>query len=170
MKRGLFCITMIFCLINNAYGMESDTRISILGESMENGSASSLGIYTEGIFYAGLSLNYITSSTAIQSSNRKTIYPFYLAVGFRGPWKLSPYIELGADLPELLIDDLFGDEINSTNVVDYYYSGGLEYSATDRLSFSLYAKKYNFRFRENLLAPISKSSLNSYGLGVIIRY
>ena len=170
MKRGLFYITMIFCLINNAYGMESSGRISILGESMENGSASSLGIYSEGIFYGGLNLNYITSSMAIQSGNRKTIYPVYLAMGFRAPWKLSPYIEAGADLPELLIDELFGDEINSTNVIDYYYSAGLEYSATDRYSFSLYARKYNFRFQENLLAPISKPSPTSYGVGVTIRF
>ena len=81
MKRGLLYITVIFCLISNAYGAESNMRMSILGESIENGSASSLGIYLgddDFIFYGGLSLNYITSSKVIQRNSRKTIYPHLL--------------------------------------------------------------------------------------------
>lgn len=170
MKRGLLYVTIFFCLINNAYGEESNTRISFLRETMENGSASTLGISSGGIFYAGFSLSYITSSTVIQHNNRTTIYPIYIFAGLRAPWKLSPYIELGGDLPEAIIDDLFQNEENAANEIDYYYSGGLEYSVTDKLSFSLHAKKYNFIFRENFLAPLSKSRQNSYGMGVTIHF
>lgn len=170
MKHALFYIVMILCLISNAYGMESNMRISIFCESMENGSASSLGIYSGGNFYGGLSLNYITSSNVIQHSNRKTIYPIYLIMGFRAPWIISPYIEAGLDLPEALFDELVGDEDNSIDQTDYFYSGGLEFTVTDMLSFSLYAKKYKFKFRENPQAAISKSSPHSYGMGVTIRF
>ena len=170
MKHGLFYTIMIFCLINNAYGMESNERISISRENMEHGSAQSIGVYSEGIFYAGLSLNRIRSSTVIQHDNRKTIYPIYLALGFRAPWKLSPYIEAGFDLPEALFDELGDDEDNSLNQTDYFYSAGLEFSATEMFSVSLYAKQYVFKFRETLQAPISRSSPHSYGMGVIIRF
>lgn len=176
MKHVLFYITIFICLINNAYGTESNMHISIHGESMENGSASSIGLYSggDGLFYGGLSLNYITSSTVIQYGNRKTIYPLYVFVGFKAPWKLSPFIEAGADLPEAIIEDLLDklddNEDKSASEIDFYYSGGLEFSVTDRFSFSLYAKKYNFIFRENYLAPISKVRPNSYGMRVIIDF
>ncbi len=176
MKHALFYITIFFCLINNAFAMESDERILIHRESMENGSASSIGMYSgnDGIIYAGLSLNYITSSTVIQYDNRKTIYPLYVFVGVKAPWKLSPYIEAGADLPEAIIEDLLDElddnENKSVSEIDFYYSGGLEFSVTDRFSFSLYAKKYNFIFRENYLAPISRARPNSYGMRVIIGF
>jgi len=170
MKLGIFYIIMFFCLINSAYGAEPDTRISILKESMEKGSVSSLGISAGEIFYAGLSLNYIESSTVIQYSNRKTIYPLYIFMGFRAPWKLSPYIELGADLPEALIEDLFDNKDDALNQIDYYYSAGLELFITDKFSLSLHAKKYNFIFQENYLAPISTSRQRSYGIGVIMHF
>ncbi len=173
MKRGLFCITMVLCLINNAYGTELKPRILILGESMENGTASSIGIYAgakDFIFYGGLSLNYITSSEVIQRNNRKTIYPIYFFAGLKGPWRLSPYIEAGVDLPEAIIDDLINHENEMEDQEDYYYSGGLKYSATDKVSFLLYAKRYNFKFRENIFLPTFKVRPRSYGVGVLIQF
>ena len=173
MKHRLLYIAMILCLIGNAYGAESaesDKRVSIRTESMENGSASTLGMYTDGIFYAGFSLNHIASSEVIQHSNRKTIYPIYLVIGFRAPWKISPYIEGGLDLPEAIIDEIFDDEDNSIDQTDYFFSAGLEFSLTDMFSLSLYAKKYRFKFREDSLARTTKISPKSYGIGVTLHF
>lgn len=139
---------------------------------MENGSVSTLGIYddSDGNSYTGISLSHITSSTIIQDSNRRTIDPIYLVAGFKPRWKLAPYIEIGADLPEMIIDEIFNNEDIAPSEIDFYYSCGLEYSATDRISFSLYAKKYKFIFRESSLAPITKIKPVSYGVGLIIRF
>ncbi|MCK5639991.1 MAG: hypothetical protein KAJ19_04315, partial [Gammaproteobacteria bacterium] len=117
-----------------------------------------------------LSLNYIESSKVIQRSNRKIIRPIYLFVGLKAPRKLSPYIEAGIDLPEAFIDDLLNNAEESEAQADYYFAGGLEFKATDKVSFSLYAKKYNFIFRENILAPTIKTRPHSYGAGVSIRF
>lgn len=172
MKYGLFYITLVFCLVNNAYAKESNMNILISGESLENGNAASLGMYVgDDYFYGGLSLNYITSSTVIQRNNRKTIYPIYLFMGIKAPWKVSPYIEAGIDLPEALIDDLLdNNEENGGAQADYYFSGGLLFSATKTLSISLYAKQYHFTFRENIYAPTTKTDQLGYGVGLSISF
>lgn len=82
----------------------------------------------------------------------------------------SPYIELGADVIEVIIAEVTNNEFSSASEIDYYYSAGLEIRATDKFSFSLYAKKYNFYFREDLVAPVSKFKQESYGVGVIKRF
>lgn len=171
MKHRLFYLTMIFCLVNNAYGKESSIHISMLRESMENGTASAIGIYAgDDVFYGGLSLSYIESSKVIQRDNRKTIHPIYFFIGVKAPRKLSPYIEAGIDLPEAFIDDLLNNEEESEAQADYYFSGGFVFTATEKVSFSLYAKKYNFIFRENIYAPTIKTRPDSYGVGVSIRF
>ena len=162
---------MILCLMSNAYGNESDVRFSVSAESMENGTASSVGIYSGvGIFYGGVSLNYIESSKVIQWNNRKTILPIYFFVGLKARTKISPFIEAAIDLPEAFIDDLLNNEEESEAQADYYFSGGLEFKATEKVSFSVYAKKYNFIFRENIISPTMKTRPRSYGAGVSIRF
>jgi len=158
--------------MGSAHGVETSMRISALGESIQNGSVLSLGLHTgTDYFYMGLSLNRIHSSTVIQRYNRTTIYPIYLTAGIKAPWKLAPYFEAGVDLPEAIIDDLLDNENNGGGAqADYYYSGGLVYSTTDSLSFSLYAKRYNFIFREDIYAPTFKTRPHGYGIGVSIRY
>lgn len=170
MKNGILCLAMLLFFTSNAYGMEPDTRISIQRENMENGFSSSLGINTGGIFYGGASLNYITSSTVIQYNNRKTIYPVYLVIGLRAPWKISPYGEVGLDLPEAIFDEIFNSGNYGIDQTDYYFSGGVELLVTENFSFSLYAKQYQFIFRENNLAPISRASPGGYGAGIMFHF
>lgn len=171
MKRIPIFVLMIFCLVNNASGEESGARISVHGESMENGTASSIAIAGgSDIIYGGISLNHIQSSKVIQYGNRKEIYPIYVFFGFQAPWRIAPYIEAGFDLGDSLINDLYGNQDDDTDLVDHYYAGGLIYSVTDTLSFSVYAKKYKFEFREFYSAPTEKVRPESHGIGVSFRF
>lgn len=159
-------------MVNNAYAEESDVNILISGESLEDGNATSLGMYVgSDYFYGGLSLNYVKSSIVIQRSNRKTINPVYLFMGIKAPWKVSPYIEAGIDLPEALIDDLLdNNEDNGGAQADYYFSAGLIFPVNKTLSISLYAKKYYFKFRDTIYDPTTKVDQLGYGVGLSINF
>jgi len=171
MKLRPLLITVILCLVNTAYGQETSYHISLFAESMDNGSAATAGISAgSDVFYGGLSWSYIESSKVIQRDNRKSIHPIFLFMGLRVPMKLSPYIEVGIDLPEALIDNLLDNEEQSAAQADYYLSGGLRYKINKRVSFSLYAKKYHFIFRENIYAPTMKMRPRSYGFGMSILF
>lgn len=171
MKCRLFYLTLILCLSNNAYGKEAGIKMLMTGESMENGTASTIGIYAgDDVFYGGLSLSRIESSEVIQYDNRKTIHPIYFFMGVKAPWKISPYIEAGIDLPEAFVDDLLNNEEESESQADYYFSSGLVFTATENVSISLFAKRYHFIFRENIYAPTVKVRPHSYGMGVSIRF
>jgi len=171
MKSILLFIAVIFCWVNTAYGQETSYHISLYAESMENGSATGAGIMAgSDVFYGGLNWSYIESSRVIQRDNRKNIRPFYLFMGLRVPIKFSPYIEAGIDLPEAFIDDLLNNEEKSEVQADYYFSGGLMFKMNKKVSLSLYAKKYNFIFRENIYAPTVKTRPHSYGAGVAILF
>lgn len=167
------CVGMVFLITGSAFADDgqSNTRFSISSETMEDGSATSVGI-TSGTdyFYGGLSLNYIESSEVIQHGNRKEIVPIYFFFGLRAPWKLSPYVEAGFDLPEAIIEDTLDHHNTEQDRVDYYYTGGLEYSANERYSVFLYAKRYNFIFRESSFSPLTKVRPSSYGIGLKVRF
>lgn len=171
MTYRVFCIIIIACLAQHAYGMESDVSILVSAESLDHGTVSTIGVGAgSDIFYGGLSLSRIASSRVIQYDNRKTIHPIYFFVGLKAPVKFSPYIEAGIDLPEAIIDDLLDNEKKSEAQADYYYSGGLVAGFTDKISISLYARNYYFIYRENIYAPTIKTRPHSYGVRLSIRF
>lgn len=171
MKYRLSCIILFSCLLNTAYGMDQDVYLSISGESLQDGSASGIGIYVgSDIFYGGFSFNRIQSSRVIQRDNRKVIYPVYLFMGLQAPARLSPYIEAAIDFPEAVIDDLLNNEELSKAQADYYYSAGLRYRLDEKISFSLYARKYYFIYREDIYSPTIETRPESYGLSLSIRF
>ncbi len=151
---------------------EADMNILISGESLENGHATSVGMYAgTDHFYGGLSLNYIKSSTVIQHGDRKEIYPIYFFMGIKGYGKVYPYLEMAIDLPEAMIDDLLGNnEDNGGTQADYYFSGGLLFSVNKTFSISLYAKQYYFKFRETIYGPTIKTEQFGYGVGLSINF
>ncbi len=168
MKKGLIFITLVFCLLNNAYGKEAGFYLSIIGESIEHGSVAAVGFEAGHIIYLGLSLNYIKSSNVIQNGNRKTILPLYFVISVKAPWKISPFVEVGSDIGDAVYRDLFHSEEDAINDVDYYYSGGIEVSINDKTSFVFYSKKYNFLYRE--FSILNRSRPDGYGAGVLVRF
>lgn len=173
MKKQFFCFVLAWCLLTNAYGVETGMRWSLQGESMEDGSTASLGFFSEaeGMVYGGVSINYIDSSSVIQHSNRKIIYPVYFVLGVKAPWVVSPFLELGMDLPEMIFDELFNNENVNENEIDYFFSAGAEIQINEEISVSFYAKRYNFYFREDIFnSPLIKNRQNSYGVGIIRRF
>jgi len=154
MQMILVTLCTFLLIAGSAVGADSGMRLSLHVETLENGDATSLGInFGEEILYGGLSLNYIPSSKVIQYSRRQTIYPLYLFFGLKALWKYAPYVEAGFDIGDALIDDLydFGDE--EVDLVHYYSSGGILFPLNDKVSLSIFAKKYNFIYRETLYPP-----------------
>lgn len=170
MKQCLIHAVILLCLFNNAYAKENDWQLSLHVENMENGNASSFRINTGDFLYGGLSLNYIDSDTAIQDRNRKTIYPVFLFMGIKYPAKFTPFFEAAVDLPEVIFDELFDDENNSIDLTDYYLSGGVDITISDRLTVSLFSRKYVFKYHETTLDNTIKVRANSYGAGITMRF
>lgn len=171
----LLIFALYIGLIGPVYGEDSGQDISFLAENIENGEALSLSTGSSSgagnIVYAGVSLNYINSSTAITYGDRKTIYPVYVFFGLKGPWKISPYIEGGIDLLDIVLDDLFSsDEKDSGVGIDYYYALGLKFSVTNQFTVSVYAKEYVFKFEEELTRRQVRLSPGGYGVGVTFHF
>ena len=168
LKQGLITLFAFSSLINPAYG-ESTSRgaVSMHAESLDDGGATSLRVYTEGdrIAYMGFSLNNIyTSSTPIQRNGRTSINPVYLFAGLRAPWKIAPFVEGGLDFGEKLINDLFQSPGSIDDDMDYYFSGGIKLDISDNMALSIYKKGYTFIFREDQFSPATTASQSGYGI------
>lgn len=173
MKNLLIYVAVFLFLNSSSYGSDAIMRVYLLGESMENGSVSTVALSaSDDTIYGGLSLSYIKSSEVIQYGNRETIYPLYFFIGLKAPWKFAPYAEVGFDLGDKILDSIFNDnkDNDDEDLVDYYYSGGVVFSVTNKVSISLYAKRYNFIFREFISSPVTKTTANSYGVGIAVRF
>ena len=171
MKCLVIGAVALICLNSFAYAAESGMRMTVVAESMENGEASSIAFSGDAdVFYGGLSLNYIHSSKIIQYNNRQTIYPVYVFFGLKAPLKFTPYVEAGFDLGDALIDDLYNTGEDEDSLIDYYYAGGFSLSLDNRTSLQFYAKKYILRFRDYYLAPTIENRLESYGVGLSVRF
>ncbi len=171
MKSIAVCLFLFFGFASQVIADESSLRMLLLGESMENGEASSVAIVSDSdAVYGGLSLNYIHSSEIIGFSNRQTIYPVYVFFGLKAPFRFAPYVEVGFDLGDSLIDDLYNNGEDDESLVDYYYAGGFSLSLDSRTSLLFYARKYNLKFREDFLTPTVKNRPESYGMGLAVRF
>ena len=165
---GLLLFLGLSCLIHSAFGKDVTASISARIESIEHGSASSVGVSSDilALGYMGLSFNHIKSSMPIQIGNRTSIYPFYFFAGLNIPWKISPFIEAGTDLVDQFFDSLdsSADKSEKGDEVDYYFSAGLRFPVTRRLGVSMYTKQYVFKFRPVSTGPLEKSRQTGYGL------
>ena len=72
--------------------------------------------------------------------NRTYINPVYLFANFSINYPLSPFIELGIDLGDKLINDIFD---GNNRDIDFYYSFGLSLNIDKRLSVAAYYKYYD---------------------------
>ncbi len=171
MKRSLIGALVFFCITCSAYAAKPHLRMTMQAEAMEHGEASSVAIISDAdMVYGGLSLNYIHSSEIIGFDNRQTIYPVYVFFGLKMPLRFTPYAEVGFDLGDSFIDDLYNNGEDEESLIDYYYAGGFSLSIGPKLSLMFYAKKYNLKFREEFMAPTVKNRPESYGVGLSVRF
>lgn len=170
MKQHFLATTLLVFLTEHAIATENDWLISFHAESLDCGKAASLRMHTGEFLYGGMSLNYIDSCSVIQDRDRKTIYPFMLYMGLKYPAEFTPFIEAGVDFPELLFDEAFDDEDNSIDLTDYYITGGMEFSISERYSIVLYARKYVFKYHQSRLDISEKFRADSYGAGLTMHF
>ncbi|MDH5378889.1 MAG: outer membrane beta-barrel protein [Gammaproteobacteria bacterium] len=178
MKKILVLIALVLlsnpCNASEEEGASIEGNYSMTGEALEEGKALSVGMHGEAFRFlsVGGSINYVTTNKVIQFGKRQTILPLYLFIRVKTPWRFSPYLEVGMDLIEGILDDINNNEDNTDTAkdVDYYFSAGLNFKLDQRFSLQLYAKQYVFLFHENFDSPLERENLTGYGLGVSMRY
>ena len=169
LKQGFIILICFSCLVGSAFADEDRKGISFSTESLNDGSAWSLGVYSKSfdVFYAGLSINKVTSPTLVDYRKTETVSPLFFFLGLKAPWKISPFIEGGMDFVELIADDITkSDDEESSDYIDYYFSGGIKYSINNRFTVSLYAKEYVIKYRNVLNTQMMKSKPSGYGVGI----
>ncbi|MBD3610022.1 MAG: hypothetical protein HUJ30_05680 [Gammaproteobacteria bacterium] len=173
-KKILFVLFGIACLTGYASANEVRGNMYFSQETLEHGMASSIGFQSAepGMVYAGLNLNYISTSTPIQFDGRTTIVPIYFFAGIKAPWTVAPYVEAGMDFFEMLFDGMSNshEHAESPNEIDYYVAAGVKYSISSDMSVSFYAKRYEFRFRDGWFMPLNKASHSGYGVTLSVQF
>ena len=171
--HGLIILFCFFGLVSSAFAEEYRVGISVSHESLDDGSASGIAIYSENfnVLYAGFTLNQVTTPALVTYRDTETITPLFFFISVKAPWRLAPYIEGGLDFIELVVDDATkSDEEQSADDIDYYYAGGITYSINDHFAVSFYAKKYVFLYPDALNTYQIKTSPSGYGAGISILF
>lgn len=113
----------------------------------------------------GLSANRIKSGLALASGGRNSITPVYFLGKFSLNNKISPFVELGFDLGDAMIDSFIDAISNNSddndNTIDTYFSLGLDFRINKQMDVSLYHKKYNIQYLE-----LNNPTTQSVGLGL----
>jgi len=108
--------------------------------------------------YWGLGFSGVQSDEALESNNRTKVFPVNLILGLRANYTISPYIEFGVDLGDLVVDAISGDSTE----IDVTGSLGITYKVKN-LNIYAYYKRYSVKFSESNSASKSVST-NNFGL------
>ena len=111
----------------------------------------------------GISISKITSNKPLESANRHDIYPVYgfANIFFEGP--ISPFLELGIDLGDFLLDKANeGHAFDS----DIYYSAGLKIKFSEQFYLAVYAKTYELYFNEINDITVQNTKLEMKGISM----
>lgn len=125
----------------------------------------SLGSYGRG-GYLGLSLNAVESTEKIlEPSGNKEINQLYFFAGTRAPFALSPFVEVGVDLGDLLFD--YNDPHSDRNMqTNFSYAGGIDLVGKG-FRFVVYKKRYGIYFTETNSTVMRKAFYAVTGIGYI---
>jgi len=111
----------------------------------------------------GISISEITSDKSLERANRHNIYPVYAFASIFLDAPISPFLELGVDLGDLLIDKL--DEGHALDT-DIYYSAGLKIKFNKQFYLTVYAKTYELYFNEINDITIQNTTLDMKGISM----
>ena len=139
-------ITLLFITSFNLYADRSQT-ITFHNEIENNFRGSGVAINFKAwnrnslpVTYGGFSLSTLKSDIALERNDRNQIYPFYGFIGSSLNYPISPFIELGMDIGDAILDKSSDGEIIE---VDIYYSAGITITFNKVFDVSFYHKTYN---------------------------
>ena len=169
MKLNCYLI-LIFALSCNAY---AESSMSVRLNSESDGAREANGVSMKFdvpnprtfLFSGGFSVNHISSNLALASSDRNNIYPVYGFAKFALNSQVSPYIEVGIDLGDSILDDLFD---SGGRYIDTYFNVGLTLTTQNKIGVSIYHKKYDIDFNDIGRTPLQK--VNLYMTGISFSY
>ena len=113
--------------------------------------------------YGGFSLNTLKANVPLKSNTRDEIYPAYGFIGSSLNFPVSPFIELGMDIGDLIDDKLSEGDLLE---VDIYYSMGATITFEKAFDISLYHKTYNLYFSEIIESTRQDVKINITGISL----
>jgi hypothetical protein len=118
--------------------------------------------------YVGFSFSGVQANKSLAPNDRSNIISYYLNIGYRANYLVSPYVELGLDLGDLFIDTIISGE---SEQVDVTASIGLVYN-TKLLDVFVYYKHYSIKYAESDFdnKRIIKNSLSMPGIGIGLKF
>ena len=162
-------ITLLFIISFNLYADKSQT-ITLHNEIDNDFRGSGISINFKAynrnslpIIYGGFSLNTLKSDIALETNDRNQIYPFYGFIGSSLNYPISPFIELGLDIGDAILDKSSDGEILE---VDIYYTAGITITFDKAFDISLYHKTYNLYFTEITDTTRQDVHINITGISV----
>lgn len=95
--------------------------------------------------YIGVNINNVTATQAIADDEKSDTQTAFVFAGVKLNLPISPYLELGKDLGDSLINDIIPADVN---VMDNYITVGLTTSQKFPVGASVYYKYYTFRYSD----------------------
>ena len=165
----IFNFILLLLLSFNAHSGQS-TTVRLNNEIRDAHRSSGIAVTfkewkneSSAVMSYGISANTLKSNLDLESSGRNRIYPVYMFIGASLNYPISPFIELGADLGDLIADKAF--EGDGTDV-DAYYSLGMTFTYKKKIDVSLYYKIYDLYFNELDDPTLQNVSLDVAGISV----
>ena len=108
----------------------------------------------------GISINKISSDQPLENSNRHTIYPVYIFSNIHMNTLITPFLEIGIDMGDLLFDKMNEGDAFDT---DIYYSAGIKLQFSKQFYLTIYAKSYELYFNEINDITIQNTTIDTKG-------
>ena len=175
MKRYFFLL-LIFSLSGNAYA-DGTASLRLNADSADAHSAGGIAIINsigmESVPLAlsfGISVNRVKSDVALANKGRKSINPVYLFGKLSINHTITPFVEFGFDLGDMILEDISDslsndpDADSNDDSVDTYYSLGLTLTMGKKYAVSLYHKKYNINYYDINFPNLQEEDLEMNGI------
>lgn len=158
MIKALVAILALAVVASPCLAATKGSYVSVHHEQRDGNRASGISFttYNRGMAL-GISANKIISNQPLEMQDRTTIYPVYAFANLALHTPLTPYVEIGIDLGDYLLNELSKDSSNdhgsieakTDNPVDAYGAIGIKTSMRRApIDFAIYVKSYVLLFNE----------------------
>jgi|GEM_PF-6162915 len=167
--KKILLTTLLFILSHNLYAEQSQT-IKLHNEIEDEIRGSGISINFKSwnrnslpIIYGGFSISTLKANVPLENDARDQIYPIYGFIGSSLNYPISPFIELGLDIGDIIEDKSREGDIFE---VDIYYSMGVTITFDKAFDISFYHKTYNLYFTEILDTTRQDVYINITGISL----